>query len=568
MPIARVQLPDGRIARFEVPEGTTPEQVQQQANQQFGGQDVGMGGGAIPSDVVDKPGVEDPSFLEHAAGALGAFGRQKIADAETLAALGSGIIAEPIAGLAGIAQAINPFAEEGAGGRAVEAVREALTVQPITEAGQAQVQAVAGALAPVGEVISGAEKFLGDETLELTGSPALAAAAATLPTAIGEVLGVALGRGAVKGSQAIKETGKQKDITKLIVESAPEIDQLQDVSRAVYKEIDDLGVSLQPKAFSGMVNKIRKEVKDQGFDKNLNPKTAAVLKAFDEKIASRVPPTLTEVDTMRKIAGGAAKSLEPAEAALGVTIINTMDNFLDQLGSTGFKAPKSVNLADIRPKYKAARDLWGRARRSELIQESFEKAKNQASGFENGVRTQFRSILNNKKKSKFFKPDEITAMQKVVRGGAKENILKLIGKLGFSEGQASGFLGGSIGIGAGAHFLGPVGAVGVPLIGQVAKKLAQKLTVRNAEFADTVVRAGTDARKIAEAYIDNVPKKQRSSAELSQLLTNRTIDLDDLLGSQNIILKEAAEIAKGRRAIDIGGLTGAATVTAALEDES
>jgi hypothetical protein len=28
MPIARFQLPDGRIGRFEVPEGTTPEQAQ------------------------------------------------------------------------------------------------------------------------------------------------------------------------------------------------------------------------------------------------------------------------------------------------------------------------------------------------------------------------------------------------------------------------------------------------------------------------------------------------------------------------------------------------------------
>ncbi len=28
MPVARFQMPDGRIARFEVPEGTTPEQAQ------------------------------------------------------------------------------------------------------------------------------------------------------------------------------------------------------------------------------------------------------------------------------------------------------------------------------------------------------------------------------------------------------------------------------------------------------------------------------------------------------------------------------------------------------------
>lgn len=35
MPIAKIQLPDGRIAKFEVPEGTTPEQVTEFASKQF-----------------------------------------------------------------------------------------------------------------------------------------------------------------------------------------------------------------------------------------------------------------------------------------------------------------------------------------------------------------------------------------------------------------------------------------------------------------------------------------------------------------------------------------------------
>jgi hypothetical protein len=38
MPIAKIQLPDGRIGRFEVAEGTTPDQVLEFANNQFGGQ--------------------------------------------------------------------------------------------------------------------------------------------------------------------------------------------------------------------------------------------------------------------------------------------------------------------------------------------------------------------------------------------------------------------------------------------------------------------------------------------------------------------------------------------------
>lgn len=47
MPVARVQMPDGRIARFEVPDGTTPEQVQALASQhpQFG----------VPPEPNEKP---------------------------------------------------------------------------------------------------------------------------------------------------------------------------------------------------------------------------------------------------------------------------------------------------------------------------------------------------------------------------------------------------------------------------------------------------------------------------------------------------------------------------------
>lgn len=52
MPIARVQSPDGRIARFEVPDGATPEQIEAFAAQTFGG------GENTPSQA-DQGGAEE-----------------------------------------------------------------------------------------------------------------------------------------------------------------------------------------------------------------------------------------------------------------------------------------------------------------------------------------------------------------------------------------------------------------------------------------------------------------------------------------------------------------------------
>ena len=48
MPIARFQLPDGRVARFEVPEGTTPEQAQS-----LMAEAMGPAPGAEPAKFVD-----------------------------------------------------------------------------------------------------------------------------------------------------------------------------------------------------------------------------------------------------------------------------------------------------------------------------------------------------------------------------------------------------------------------------------------------------------------------------------------------------------------------------------
>jgi len=59
MPVARFQMPDGRIGRFEVPDGTTPEQAQQMIAQSLGGSPQPR---AAPQTGMDRfvKGLRDP----------------------------------------------------------------------------------------------------------------------------------------------------------------------------------------------------------------------------------------------------------------------------------------------------------------------------------------------------------------------------------------------------------------------------------------------------------------------------------------------------------------------------
>ncbi len=105
-------------------------------------------------------------------------------------------IAAPVAGLVGMGQTLNPFAEEGAGARAVEQTREALTYQPETEQAQVDEAAFAELMQPVSEFIDKAR--LGDEALEAGLPPAVATAYEMFPEAVGGML-TAAGLPSVRG---------------------------------------------------------------------------------------------------------------------------------------------------------------------------------------------------------------------------------------------------------------------------------------------------------------------------------------------------------------------------------
>lgn len=130
--------------------------------------------------------------------------------AETLGTMVSGALADPAAGVAGLATSMLTQ-DPAAAAAVVEGVRERLTYEPRTEAGREALQTVGEAVEPVAEALTTAEETLGEAAFEATGSPAAAAVATALPTALLEVVGLAGARGVVKGGRAVKEVSDAVD---------------------------------------------------------------------------------------------------------------------------------------------------------------------------------------------------------------------------------------------------------------------------------------------------------------------------------------------------------------------
>ncbi len=123
---------------------------------------------------------------------------------EAAGTMASAALAEPVAGLAGIASI--PFKGSEAGD-IVNRVREILTLQPQTEDGRKALQSVAGFLEPLSKALESAETGLGEAGFELAG-PIGGAIGASLPTLAAELLGAKGLKAASKGADAVGDIRK------------------------------------------------------------------------------------------------------------------------------------------------------------------------------------------------------------------------------------------------------------------------------------------------------------------------------------------------------------------------
>lgn len=266
---------------------------------------------------------------------------------------------------------------------------------------------------------------------------------------------------------------------------APPVGDLRQQADAAYKAAERAGAVVTGSSFDDAVSRIAGKAVSKGIDKTIHPKATAALNRLIE--AKGGDKSIQELELLRRVLKSAAASNEADERRIARIMIDKLDDYVENL------KPADVVAGDVPGAVDAlttARGLWSRVRKGETIEGLIDRAKTRASqfsgsGYENALRTEFRSLAMNPKRLRGFTAEEQEAIRKVAEGGPVENILRFVGKFA-PRGVVSTTLSGGAGFAAG----GPLGSALLMGAGEAGRRGATAMTAGNARLASELARSG------------------------------------------------------------------------------
>lgn len=513
MPNFRITAPDGTQYNVTGPDGATEQdalaQVQAQHSQ----------APAQPQASAAEAPLQDPSVMDRlranpVVGAplqtvlragqgieqLAAHGAASLSD---LGGLAPNPVSRALRGVSGrVDQAINSQNQgyESAGAR----VDAASTNPRASKAFRSTGEIMGNMLNPAGMAGNAIEAAPGLVNAGLRGAASGAGFGASQPVLNDENYWLQKGEQTAAGAATGTATGTAAAALggeKLRPNQPPTTKELKAQASNAYKAAEAEGVVIKHENFKQTVGDISEALQKEGLDSTLHPKTTAVLNRFQTEAANG-DLTLEKAETLRRVASSALDSPDKSDKRLAHIVIDKLDDFIGGLkpgdvrgGVTG--DPKLIealnlptgNAETATTALSKARDLYSRSAKSATIDRLVERAKNATganytqAGYETAIRQQFRSLANNDRAMRRFSPDEKAAIQKVVRGGPVENVLRWAGKLavrGPVSGAPAGFAlySGSPEIAATIAGAGEVGRFGGSQLAQRNVRLAQELMRR------------------------------------------------------------------------------------------
>lgn len=300
---------------------------------------------------------------------------------------------------------------------------------------------------------------------------------------IGSKIGGAVARelpGLVGAGGAVRAADEAVPTIPALKEQA---DQLYTAARGSGGVVDPAATtSLQQNARTMMANEGR-VLPDGSLMLDSLPKVKEALDILDAYAGQ--PMTAPQTDAARKVLSGAAGSMDGNEARIARALLGDFDQTVDPFV----------------PGFGEARGVASRYLNAENIDEAIRLADPRAaqysqSGLDNALRTEFRKLDRNAIQGRGRYGDLVTkAIEDVSRGTPVSNAARWFGKFAprgvVSTGASAGpafYIGNSVGGPAGGAAL----AGGVMAAGETGKRVAEKLTQRQANVAELLARGGED----------------------------------------------------------------------------
>jgi hypothetical protein len=317
-----------------------------------------------------------------------------------------------------------------------------------------------------GAALSGAGSEVGNE---VGGTPG---------AIVGGVLGGSLAGIPGKIGAALSNTRRAAEI--------PTTSELFDSADAKYGEARQLGVLYQKDNVSTLVDNIKKELAEDGFDADEARSTFGKLEKLDALGEGDDHPSFSQIEQIRKglnrtanaktILGGATEDANAARRAIGY-----IDDFFQDPSNAVIRAGMGdeYQASRVAQLVQDARDEWSAASGSKQIESALLTGEHRAgvsgsgANIENTTRQEIRKILDNPKRVRSYSPEEREMMQQIVMGTVPTNSARLLGKLaatGIVSAAGTSYLAKTLGLGLAGHVALPLAALGVKKAGEYATR--------------------------------------------------------------------------------------------------
>lgn len=305
-------------------------------------------------------------------------------------------------------------------------------------------------------------------------------AGAAVPAALE---GTRQGISAVRNARAVRQAGRD----------GPSVEQLRQQAGQLYDRARDRGVVVRQDSFDDFATNLANRIKQEGADPDVTSQAYAAVRRLEAARGRDI--SLRDIDTLRRVMGNASTSNNPSDRRLAGMMLESLDDYVHRLVAGDLAGGSAQGLST---ELRDARRIWGQMRNSEMLEQAIERARDQASGFENGLRIQFRQILRNRKAMQRLSEGEREAVRAVVRGTPLGNLLKRLSRLSGGAGAQTNMLGAGVYAGGGAAVGGAVGgpigaAIGAGATlgtGHLAGRGAEAMTLTAAQRARNVAAGG------------------------------------------------------------------------------